>query len=195
MIYDDILNLLKSRDDMRILEIQEELGKSKSLIWHYLDKLVKLGKVEKINRRYRWKSDDTLHTVLIPYWGEAKAGSNDKFINEADMQEVPVDERKIHYRPENLMLVNVSGTSMTPTFDDGDLLLFKRFQAGEMPRNNDVILCNYEAGVKIKRFITAFDKDGMHGLLISDNKSDPENVAIRVDDTNFSPIAKFVSKI
>lgn len=80
---------------------------------------------------------------------------------------------------------------MTPTFQDGELLLFKKFQLGETPSNNQIILARIDNGAKIKRFVNVNN----FGLLLSDNVSDPDNSPIPVDDDNFAPIAKYVSKI
>jgi hypothetical protein len=39
------------------------------------------------------------------------------------------------------------------------------------------------------------DDDESHGLLLSDNVSDPDNQPIRIDDDNSEFMGKFVSKI
>jgi hypothetical protein len=56
----------------------------------------------------------------------ARAGAAEKVIPDTiDTSTVKLNKNR--YKPEDLILVEVAGNSMTPTFQDGELLLFKKF--------------------------------------------------------------------
>lgn len=97
------------------------------------------------------------------------------------------------YKPEDLIMIQVSGSSMYPTFSHGDLLLFKKQDT--KPRNNEVIAILDGNSIIIKRFMWLMGEDGNpKGLLSVDN---PEvNIHIKeVDNIMDIYLAKFISII
>lgn len=193
---DDILNLLK-QDSMgkNLNEIYSDFKekKSRSLILHYLNQLVSDGLIKRHdNKVYSYISTipingenlnvSSLETIVVPKI-IAKCGNDDKLIDDNNIEQTEIALNKNSYKSDDLILVEVSGDSMSPTFNDGQLLLFRRWQSGEKPNNMDIILARVEDGAKVKRYNS--------GLLLSDN---PENnKPIKIDDDNFQPLGRFVS--
>lgn len=204
---DQILAVLRDGKELSLSEIYkkiytdsfDEQTLSKPLILHHLNNMVRDGLLIKNDKKYKITNIDfgqgdslnidSLDTIVLPRI-VARAGAAEKVIPDTvDTSTVKLNKNR--YKPEDLILVEVAGNSMTPTFQDGELLLFKKFQLGETPSNNQIILARIDNGAKIKRFVNVNN----FGLLLSDNVSDPDNFPIHVDDNNFAPIAKYVSKI
>ncbi len=204
---DQILAVLRDGKELSLSEIYEKIyidsfdeqTLSKPLILHHLNNMVRDGLLIKNDKKYKITNIDfgqgdslnidSLDTIVLPRI-IARAGAAEKVIPDTiDTSTVKLNKNR--YKPEDLILVEVAGNSMTPTFQDGELLLFKKFQLGETPSNNQIILARIDNGAKIKRFVNVNN----FGLLLSDNVSDPDNSPIPVDDDNFAPIAKYVSKI
>lgn len=204
---DQILAVLRDGKELSLSEIYEKIyidsfdeqTLSKPLILHHLNNMVRDGLLIKNDKKYKITNIDfgqgdslnidSLDTIVLPRI-IARAGAAEKLIPDTiDTSTVKLNKNR--YKPEDLILVEVAGNSMTPTFQDGELLLFKKFQLGETPSNNQIILARIDNGAKIKRFVNVNN----FGLLLSDNVSDPDNSPIPVDDDNFAPIAKYVSKI
>lgn len=206
---EQILAVLRSSEELSLTEIYnkillneyvEEDGVSKPLILHHLNNMIKEGIVLKnINKKYKIVSIDygkgdslnveSLDTIVLPRI-IARAGPAEKYIPD-NIERSSVKLNKNLYKTEDLILVEIAGNSMLPTFYDGDLLLFKKFNLGEKPTNNQIILARVGDGAKVKRFM----KIGNKGLLLSDNSSDPDNGPISINDENFMPIGFYLSKI
>lgn len=195
----EIIALLRANGELTLTAIQEKLGaKHKPVVSYHLQGLMDKGIIRKTqNKTYRLVDFDglpvnTIETILIPRI-IAKAGPNDVIL-ENNVSTGKIDVSETSYKPEDLIMVQVSGDSMTPTFNDGDLLLFRK--TSERPKNNEIVLWRVDDGAKIKRIKWATTDDGeFYGLLLSDNVSDPDNRPIRIDDANSEFMGKFISKI
>ncbi|MBN1282021.1 MAG: hypothetical protein JW985_03575 [Alphaproteobacteria bacterium] len=213
MIKKQIIACLQDGRELTLTEIErcvnnDRLGMgevSKPLILHHLNGLLGSGLIKKLNgKKYKilgvdfnngdYISADQLDTIVVPRI-IAKAGNDEKKIPD-DIDTTTIKTNKTSYKPEDLIVVEISGTSMLPTFQDGDLLLFRKFQLGEIPSNNDIILCRLDDGAKVKRVIRIPKGDGTYiGQLLSDNTNDLENKPIDITDDNFNAIGKYISKL
>ena len=195
---DKILALLQGGKDLTLTQIQEQIGKldkDKPMVLYHLRGLVGLGKIRKNeDKTYSFIDVAGVKTLNIEYIGEAKAGVNDKFHDDSAPKEyIPVAVSMISHSPEDLLLVKVSGDSMAPTFNEGNLLMFKKIKEGDII-DSKIIVCRVDGGLKIKRY-----KDmGNYGLLLSDNynQEHPENHPIVIDGIkDFQPLGRYVSQI
>lgn len=200
---DIILSILQSGNELSLAEIHEQFLRkmqiSKPLLLHHLNRMVRDGFLIKDGKKYKRTNIDleygtsievdSLDTIVLPRI-VARAGAAEKVIPD-NIETGTVKLNKNLYKPNDLILVEVAGSSMMPSFQDGELLLFQKFKLGETPINNQIILARVDNGAKIKRFVM------LNGnvFLLSDNMTDAENAPIPIDDDNFAPIAKYVSKI
>lgn len=194
-----ILDLLRSGGDLTLTNIQNQLGvQNKPTVLHHLKGLQDKGLIRKTqNKTYKIVDANGLpaegvETIIIPKI-IARAGKNDNVL-EGNVSTGEIESKSTLYKPEDLIMVEVDGNSMFPTFNNGDLLLFGKMT--DRPKNNDIVLWRVEDGAKIKRIKWAMDEEGEpYGLLISDNIQDPENTPIRIDDTNSEFIGRYLSII
>lgn len=194
---DDIINILRQCGELTLTEIQQKFGVTitKQALSHHLNKLLESGQIQKIEKK-KYKIPDVggfdaeeIETILLPCV-TAKAGPSDNVVEEA-VSSIKITPQQT-YKPTDLVAVKVSGTSMFPTFDDGDLLLFRKTL--DRPQNNKVVLWRIDDGVKIKRIKWMLEEDGTpYGLLLSDNVQDENNKPIKVTDMNSNYIGTFVS--
>lgn len=196
---DEIINVLRHYGALTLTEIQKKLVETttKQALSHHLNKLFEAGQILKTEKK-KYKIPDVggfdaeeIETILLPCI-TAKAGPNDNIAEESLSDIKIVSQRS--YRPMDLVAVRVSGTSMLPTFEDGDLLLFRKTL--DRPMNNKIVLWRVDDGVKIKRIKWQVEEDGTpYGLLLSDNIQDENNKPIKITDVNSSYIGTFVSII
>lgn len=194
---DDIINILRQCGELTLTEIQQKFGVTitKQALSHHLNKLLESGQIQKIEKK-KYKIPDVggfdaeeIETILLPCV-TAKAGPSDNVVEES-VSSIKITPQQT-YKPTDLVAVKVSGTSMFPTFDDGDLLLFRKTL--DRPQNNKVVLWRIDDGVKIKRIKWMLEEDGTpYGLLLSDNMQDENNKPIKVTDMNSNYIGTFVS--
>lgn len=194
----EIIALLRTEGELTLTGIQDKLEKKhKPVVAYHLRGLIDRGLVHKTqNKTYKLVDCDGLQvngveTIIIPRI-IAKAGPNDVFLSE-NVSTYELNKKDTSYKPEDLIIVQVSGTSMEPTFSDGDMLLFRK--TFEKPENNSIVLWRVDDGAKIKRIKWVNSPEESYGLLLSDNVSDPDNTPIRIDDNNSEFIGKFVSRI
>ena len=197
---DEIMRVLREFSELNLTAIQQKLQlkpTDKPKVLHHLRALLQKGLVRKTEKTYKIVDVDGLpaeriESIRIPLI-TAKAGASDVFLNE-NVSTGEINTSATFYNPEDLMMVRVSGDSMCPTFNAGDLLLFRKFD--DRPKNNDIVLWRVDDGAKIKRFKWGQTEEGEpFGWLLSDNVQDAENRPIRIDDTNSEFISKFVSVI
>lgn len=196
---DEIINILRQYGELTLTEIQQKFNTviTKQALSHHLNKLFETGQIQK-NEKKKYKIPDIggfnaeeIETILLPCI-TAKAGPSDNVVEES-VSSIKIAQQRL-YKPTDLVVVKVSGTSMAPTFDDGDLLLFRKTL--DRPQNNKVVLWRIEDGVKIKRIKWMVEEDGTpYGLLLSDNMQDENNTPIKVTDINSNYIGTFVSII
>ena len=194
-----IINALRQCGALTLTEIQQKIGgeTTKQAVAHHLNKLVEIGQIQKIEKK-KYKIPDVggvnaeeIEMILLPCI-TAKAGPNDNVVEES-VSSIKIAQQR-SYKPTDLVAVKVSGMSMFPTFDDGDLLLFRK--TFDRPQNNKVVLWRIDDGVKIKRIKWIVEEDGTpYGLLLSDNIQDDNNRPIKITDMNSSYIGIFVSVI
>ena len=194
---DDIINILRQCGELTLTEIQQKFGVTitKQALSHHLNKLLESGQIQKIEKK-KYKIPDVggvnaeeIETIFLPCI-TAKAGPSDNVVEES-VSSIKITPQQT-YKPTDLVAVKVSGTSMFPTFDDGDLLLFRKTL--DRPQNNKVVLWRIDDGVKIKRIKWMLEEDGTpYGLLLSDNMQDENNKPIKVTDMNSNYIGTFVS--
>ena len=194
----EIIALLRVEGELTLTGIQDKLEKKhKPVVAYHLRRLIDGGLIHKTpNKTYKLVDCDGLQvnsveTIIVPRI-IAKAGPNDTILSE-NISSYEIKKKDVSYKPEDLIIVQVSGTSMEPTFYDGDMLLFRK--TFEKPENNSIVLWRVDDGAKIKRIKWINSTDDSYGLLLSDNVSDPDNTPIRVDDSNSEFIGKFVSRI
>lgn len=173
-------------------KLQLDPKKCTSVVLYHLRRFVNSGQLRKTeNKTYKFINDTECDMVNILYIGDARAGSNDSFIDEENgLTTIPVKASLINYEPKDLMLVSVKGDSMEPSLPDGSLLLFKKIPNGIIPRDNKIIFCRYNAGFKIKRFKRLSNN---FAALVSDNKL--YSPLIIDENTDFSPKGELVSII
>ena len=193
----DILDLLKNRGDLNLMNIRDGVGAgNNSTVLHHLNVLLDQGLIRKtVNKTYKIVDVDGLpatqiETIRVPLI-IAKAGPNDILLEE-NTSTIKIDKTITSYSPENLIMVKISGDSMNPRFFDGDLLLF--IKPTSKPNNNDIVLWRVDGGAKVKRFQwTVNENNEPRGLLISENLKDNDiNKPINIDDENSSYLGKFL---
>ncbi len=173
-------------------KLQLDPKKCTSVVLYHLRRLVNSGQLRKTeNKTYKFINDTECDTVNILYIGDARAGSNDSFIDEENgLTTIPVKASLINYDPKDLMLVSVKGDSMEPGLPNGSLLLFKKIPEGIIPNDDRIIFCRYNSGFKIKRFKHLNDN---FAALVSDNK---RYAPLIIDEnTDFSPKGELISII
>lgn len=195
----EIINVLRQYGELTLTEIQQKFNMAitKQALSHHLNKLFETGQIQK-NEKKKYKIPEVggfdaeeIETILLPCI-TAKAGPSDNVVEES-VSSIKISQQR-SYKPTDLVAVKVSGTSMVPTFDDGDLLLFRKTL--DRPQNNKVVLWRIDDGVKIKRIKWMVEDDGTpYGLLLSDNMQDETNKPIKVTDINSNYIGTFVSII
>ena len=195
----EIINVLRQYGELTLTEIQQKFNMAitKQALSHHLNKLYETGQIQK-NEKKKYKIPEVggfdaeeIETILLPCI-TAKAGPSDNVVEES-VSSIKIAQQR-SYKPTDLVAVKVSGTSMVPTFDDGDLLLFRKTL--DRPQNNKVVLWRIDDGVKIKRIKWMVEDDGTpYGLLLSDNMQDETNKPIKVTDINSNYIGTFVSII
>lgn len=195
----EIINVLRQYGELTLTEIQQKFNMAitKQALSHHLNKLFETGQIQK-NEKKKYKIPEVggfdaeeIETILLPCI-TAKAGPSDNVVEES-VSSIKIAQQR-SYKPTDLVAVKVSGTSMVPTFDDGDLLLFRKTL--DRPQNNKVVLWRIDDGVKIKRIKWMVEDDGTpYGLLLSDNMQDETNKPIKVTDINSNYIGTFVSII
>jgi len=199
---ESIIELLRKGGELNLTNIRIALGADNNTTpLHHLNGLIDAGKVRKtLNKTYRLVDVAGLptagiETIKIPLI-IARAGPSDNDI-ESVASVVDLPGGVSSHNPDNLIMVKVDGSSMTPTFNNGDLLLFQRLNSTLFNplKDKDIVLWRVDDGAKIKRLRWMMDDDAPYGLLLSDNAEDPNNRPIRIDDDNSSFIGKFLSVI
>lgn len=195
---EEILTFLRSnaQHSMGLTEIVNGIHadpqKLKSAILYHLRRFVDAGKVRrKEDGTYIFIDEDGSETINILYVGDARAGSDDSFIDDEDgLTTIPVKSSLIKHDPKELILVSVKGDSMEPELPDRSLLLFKRYKQNETPEDGDIIFCRYDNGFKIKKFQKLNDS---YFVLVSNNK---KYAPILVNEyIDFAPKGKFITII
>jgi SOS-response transcriptional repressor LexA len=196
-----ILSILQEKESLTLTQIQNSIDedkKNKPLVLYHLRHLVNNGNVRRNeDKTYTFISENKIKTINITYFGEAKAGANDVFRDEnATFRKIPVAVNMISHDPKDLLLVKVSGSSMEPTFQDGNLLMFRKIASDRYNSilDNQIIFCRINDGFKIKRYKNM----GNYGLLLSDNynQKHPDNHPIVLDDIiDFEPLGRYISTI
>ena len=172
--------------------IHADPQKLKSAILYHLRRFVETGKVRRQeDGTYIFIDKTGSETINILYVGDARAGSNNSFIDdEYGLTTIPVKSSLIKHDPKELILVSVKGDSMEPELPDHSLLLFKKYKQNETPKDGDVIFCRYDNGFKIKKFQKLNDS---YFVLVSNNK---KYAPILVDEhIDFVPKGKFITII
>lgn len=97
--------------------------------------------------------------------------------------------RKIGVRPEKAMLITVTGESMMPDLEPGDLALIDQDKT-EWEHNRVFALVDLDGAVRIKRILL----DGKKGLvLVSDNAADnPPELRLGTDANRVRPLGRVV---
>jgi len=97
--------------------------------------------------------------------------------------------RKIDVKPEKAMLITVTGDSMSPDLEPGDLALIDQDRT-EWEHNRVFALVDFDGGVRIKRILI----EGKRGLvLVSDNAANhPPEVRLGADANRVRPLGRVV---
>lgn len=190
---DKILSLLQEKETLGLADIHNAMPEeNKSVLFYHLQRFVKDGKaIKNFDATYSFVDENGKDTINILYVGAARAGSDDRFIDESGFTTIPIKTNTLKYNPNNLMLVSVSGDSMDPMLHDKDLVMFKKLIPGEDVKDDDIIFARIDSGFKIKRFKRM---DNNYIALLSENK---EYQPIIIDDENadFEIKGRFVSVI
>jgi len=191
-----ILSLLQKKHTLGLADVHNQMPKvHKSVLFYHLERFVKEGKVIKNpNLKYSFIDKDGKDTINIIFVGAARAGDNDRFIDETGLATIPVKTTAIKHNPKDLMLVSVLGDSMDPELHDQDLVMFKKHISGDDVRDNEIVFARVntgtDSGFKIKRFKRMNDN---YIALLSDNK---KYKPIIIDDNSDLEIkGRFVSVI
>lgn len=191
---DKILSVLRNKQTLGLADIHNTMPEeNKSVIFYHLQKFVKDGKVIKnTDATYSFIDEKGRETINILYVGAARAGNDDRFIDESGLTTIPIKTSELKHNPDDLMLVSVLGDSMDPTLKDKDLVMFKKITPSETIKDNDIVFVRVdtgtESGFKIKRFKRMNDN---YIALLSDNKNFPP--IIIDENTDFEIKGKFVS--
>jgi SOS-response transcriptional repressor LexA len=103
--------------------------------------------------------NETLYRARIelPFFGVVAAGTPCGALDELSGDTMPV----IGDHPKNSFLVRVSGDSMTPDYDDGDILVCRPLKVGEYAKKNDDVIACDPTGAFLKRL--TYTKEGVKG--------------------------------
>ena len=197
MLKDKILALLRKGRNLRLSEIHNAMPcENKPVIYYHLKRFVKDGKVIKnTDKTYSFIDENGKETINILYVGAARAGSDDRFIDESGFTTIPIKTTALKHNPDDLLLVSVLGDSMNPILQDKDLVMFKKLTNIKDVKDEDIVFARVdtgtESGFKIKRFKRM---NNNYIALLSDNKK-YEPIIIGSENTDFEIKGKFVSVI
>ena len=194
---DKILSLLQKKETVSLAEVHSVMpNENKSVLFYHLQRFVKNGKaIKNIDSTYSFIDTIGKEAINILYVGAARAGDNDRFIDESGFATIPVKTTSIKHNPDDLLLVSVLGDSMSPKLYDKDLVMFKRYIIGDEVIDNEIVFVRIntgtDSGFKIKRFKRM---DNNYIALLSDNKN-YKPIIIEDENTDFEIKGKFVSVI
>ncbi|MDR3306872.1 MAG: S24 family peptidase [Endomicrobium sp.] len=107
---------------------------------------------------------------------------------------IPMPARFFPTHTNRIFLIKARDNSMEPTISDGELLLFSKLNY-ESPKEDEIVLCYYGEGLKVKRFNSFKDENGkLQHKLISDNKATFEPLLINPND-DFSNKTQIIAKL
>ena len=188
----EILSFLQNNGDKTLTEIKNHLNEDlkKPVVLYHLRRLLDAGKITRDGMKYSFFNNNQINLIKVPFFGEFKAGMDAKFRdNENPDSFVALKPNDIKgYKPQDLFVVSVSGDSMTPTLQDGNMLLCKKVD-GEKPQDEEIGLFRvFGEELKIKRF----KKIGGKSVLWSDNFNNYHPIPI---DNQLTYIGKMISVI
>jgi repressor LexA len=185
----EILSIIKKEPNITLEEIASKLDlKSVSNIHAHVQKLIEQGYIKKSGRSLIVKNTNDDPISYIPFFGYAQCGYNGCFNEDDDVLDyIPMPTRFLPANIDDLIAMKAKGDSMEPNIQEEDILLFDKSQSNCTPKENDILLCNIDGELKIKRFVIKQNKK----LLISDNKTHYDPIELD-ESNNFNIIGKIV---
>jgi len=184
----EILSIIKNAPSITLEEIASKLNlKSVSNIHAHIQKLIEQGYLKKSGRSLIVKNTGDDPISYIPFFGYAQCGTNGCFSEDDVLDYIPMPTRFLPRNTDDLIAMKAKGDSMEPNIQEEDLLIFDKSQSNYHPRENDILLCQVDGELKIKRFVIKQNKP----LLISDNKAKYEPIELD-ESNNFNIIGKMV---
>lgn len=184
----EILSIIKNEPNITLEEIASRLGlKSVSNIHAHIKKLIDQGYLKKSGRSLIVKNTGEDPISYIPFFGYAQCGYNGCFSEDEVLDYIPMPTKFLPGNLDSMVALKARGDSMEPTIQEEELMFFDTSKATEAPKPNDVVLCQVDGELKIKRFVI---KQNIP-MLISDNKAKYEPIEID-ESNNFKILGKMV---
>lgn len=148
------------KDILKIYEIADVLGVSVlDLLPYSLEekqKIVKNALTDELEKYQKYLPSNTLPsnvrtiTLTNGYVGAGSFGVNDEELETIDKIYVDIHTIEKAYRNKELQAIRVSGDSMKPYVDDGDIAMFCAFENGETPTGDGKYIISTSLGEQIK---------------------------------------------
>jgi repressor LexA len=182
----ELLKYIKNNsvEDITLSKMRKEIDTaSNNLVLHHLKQLEQKGYLHKIsNGSYELTPEKNKENAVeyIRYYGQAQCGNDGIFLDEVK-DYIPMYSNMIGNKIDDCFMVEARGLSMFPTISEGDKVIAKETKNDwSQIKNNDMIVCENNEEVKIKRVNRVNDREIR---LISDNPiEDTIYVDLKIDD-------------
>lgn len=190
-----ILNYIKNNivEDITLSKMREEIGtKSNNLVLHHLKQLEQKGYLHKTSEGYELTPQKSEENAVeyIRYYGQAQCGANGVFLDDVK-DYIPMYSGMLSYKIDDCFMVEAKGDSMIPTISEGDKVISKETNDWSIIKNNDMVICESNYEVKIKRFNKVSDREVR---LISDNSTEP-TIYLDLERDDFKIFGKVIQII
>lgn len=169
-----LLDYIKNNmvENITLSKMREEIEtKSNNLVLHHLKQLEEKGYLHKTSEGYELtpKKSEENAVEYIRYYGKAQCGANGIFLDNVK-DYIPMYSGMLSHKIGDCFMVEAKGDSMLPTISEGDKIIAKETRDTSNIKNGDMVICESNYEVKIKRFNKVSDREIR---LISDNHTEP----------------------
>lgn len=180
-------------EDITLSKMREEIKtKSNNLVLHHLKQLEEKGYLHKTSEGYELTPQKNEENAVeyIRYFGLAQCGANGIFLENVK-DYIPMYSGMLSYKIDDCFMVEAKGDSMRETISEGDKVIAKETRDISSIKNDDMIVCESNHEVKIKRFNRVSEREIR---LISDNSTEP-TIYLDLERDDFKLVGKVVQII
>ncbi len=150
-----LLKILKSNitDPLTIRELQENLGlSSTSVVHHHIQQLEKKGYLRRNPNNakdYQVLADSPDKKITyVNLYGFAHCGPKGSLLDGNPIDRIPIATQILGFPSSEAFMVKAKGNSMSPTINDGDLVIAKK---AKDVKNGSIVVCINDGEVLIKK--------------------------------------------
>lgn len=169
-IQQKLIKILKSNitDPLTIRELQKELGlSSTSVVHHHIQQLEKKGYLRRNPNNakdYQILADSPDKKITyINLYGLAHCGPKGNLLDDTPIDRIPIATQILGFSSSEAFMVKAKGNSMSPTINDGDLVIARKAKDAE---NGSTVVCINDGETLIKKIQLGKEK-----ILVSKNPS------------------------